>query len=766
MLKIVNGFNASRLLREARRRRVFRTMGLYIVGAWVLVQIALAAFPALSISESAIRHVWIAAALGLPIAMVFAWRFDIRGGRIVKAGARDEDVTMSLQRTDYLILAAIGVVALAIVAGSAREIGETEPEPPEITDRVEVDSNSVAVLPFVNMSGDPANEYFSNGLTETLLHVLAQRGDLKVASRTSSFTFKEQSVDIREIAAALGVAHVLEGSVQKAGKEVRVTAQLIRANDGFHIWSQNYDRDLLDIFAIQDEIAADVAMALGSTLLGLHGDALRTVETENFSAYDLFLQGMDQQNFNSQESLSDAEKLFQAAISLDPEFVEAKLALARNHLLKVWKNVGSKRWRNSRPDDSDFDKAGKVVSGIRIDHPENDVAPVMDVLLEIIRSFENRTRWGAYEPTRLLIEELLVLLEDTKVDSFLTRVIVQFISDYPYFFNDEAQQLVNEALETDPLNSDLLLAQANLYRISGQPEQARQPLLTALKLDSQNPNIPSTIGRLYLEQYEFAQGLDWLRKAAELDPADLELLFQIALSFHLLDFPEQGNTWLEKMRAVDAGSCLIKRIEVVSADREGDRERVIQMTARDLGLVIRQPQFCYFPVDYYAWNMSSSGRTDEAIEYLASLHPDISDLSRLIKDNRRAGYIQQVRLWLLSELMDPADYREIYTAYEEILFKEYPEYFQMAAGVYRITQLDLGGNRPGAVVMFSSWYAGPKFYDDIRRWDQLLSFPWLEGFRSEPEVAEIIAQYRERFTGYREEVSLMLEGEEWKNSGH
>jgi tetratricopeptide (TPR) repeat protein len=366
----------------------------------------------------------------------------------------------------------------------------------------------------------------------------------------------------------------------------------------------------------------------------------------------------------------------------------------------------------------------------------------------------------------LLIEELLVLLEDTKVDSFLTRVIVQFISDYPYFFNDEAQQLVNEALETDPLNSDLLLAQANLYRISGQPEQARQPLLTALKLDSQNPNIPSTIGRLYLEQYEFAQGLDWLRKAAELDPADLELLFQIALSFHLLDFPEQGNTWLEKMRAVDAGSCLIKRIEVVSADREGDRERVIQMTARDLGLVIRQPQFCYFPVDYYAWNMSSSGRTDEAIEYLASLHPDISDLSRLIKDNRRAGYIQQVRLWLLSELMDPADYREIYTAYEEILFKEYPEYFQMAAGVYRITQLDLGGNRPGAVVMFSSWYAGPKFYDDIRRWDQLLSFPWLEGFRSEPEVAEIIAQYRERFTGYREEVSLMLEGEEWKNSGH
>ena len=223
------------------------------------------------------------------MAMFFGWRYDIRDSRIVKTGADGADAPLALQRADFVVLAAMGVVAMMILTGALREISSMEPSEPLWPSLDDVDPASVAVLPFVNMSADPGNEYFSDGLTETLLHMLAQLPDLKVSARTSAFSFKNKNVDIRTIALALGVAHVLEGSVQKVGDRVRVTAQLIRADDGFHVWSQNYDRDLRDIFAIQDEISSDVAVALGSTLLGEDDAGIRNVETENFAAYDIYL---------------------------------------------------------------------------------------------------------------------------------------------------------------------------------------------------------------------------------------------------------------------------------------------------------------------------------------------------------------------------------------------------------------------------------------------------------------------------------------------
>ena len=254
--------SAKQLLEEMRRRRVFRSAGLYIVCAWVVVQIALAAFPALSISETAIRYVWLAALLGFPLAVFFGWRYDIEGGRVVRTISSPQGAPLALGRTDYLLLAALGVISVVILAGSLWEISTAEHEQNAIIAPSDVDVMSVAVLPFVNLSGDQENEYFSDGLTETLLHMLAQLKDLKVAARTSSFAFKGENADIRTIAASLSVAHVLEGSVQKSGNRIRVTAQLIRADDGFHVWSQNYDRTLDDVFAIQDEISLDVASAL------------------------------------------------------------------------------------------------------------------------------------------------------------------------------------------------------------------------------------------------------------------------------------------------------------------------------------------------------------------------------------------------------------------------------------------------------------------------------------------------------------------------
>jgi TolB-like protein len=192
-----------------------------------------------------------------------------------------------------------------------------------------VDDSSVAVLPFVNMSGNPDNEYFSDGLTETLLHMLAQVSELKVAARTSSFAFKGQDRDIREIADALDVAHVLEGSVQRSGDRVRITVQLIRANDGFHIWSENYDRTLDDIFGIQDEIAGRVGTALSASLLsGNQKLPIVGVGTSDVAAYDDYLHALSAAASGSFSGYREAEQALQAALAKDPDFVDAKVKLA------------------------------------------------------------------------------------------------------------------------------------------------------------------------------------------------------------------------------------------------------------------------------------------------------------------------------------------------------------------------------------------------------------------------------------------------------
>jgi serine/threonine-protein kinase len=188
-------------------------------------------------------------------------------------------------------------------------------------------SASIAVLPFVNMSSDPEQEYFSDGISEEVLNLLAKIPGLQVAARTSSFSFRDQNLEVPEIAERLNVAHVLEGSVRKAGNEVRITAQLIRADDGFHEWSETWDRSADDIFAIQDEIAADVAAQLKVTLLG----AAPTVEATDLAAYALYLQARQLGRQGTAEGLERSMALYQQALAIDPDYAAAWAGLARDY---------------------------------------------------------------------------------------------------------------------------------------------------------------------------------------------------------------------------------------------------------------------------------------------------------------------------------------------------------------------------------------------------------------------------------------------------
>ena len=253
------------LVSELRRRNVFRVVFAYLVVGWLLTEVLTTILPELGAPAWASRTVILVFALGFIPAVVLPWIYELTPDGIRRESEIDgsEDLRRNSRTFDYLAIATVAVLILVLAVLGARTTIDAPRSPGQV-----ISNASVAVLPFVNMTGDKDNEYFSDGLTETLLHMLTQIPDLQVAARTSSFAFKDQSKTAREIASVLQVAHILEGSVQLAGNRVRITAQLIRAEDGFHVWSSNYDRDFDDIFAVQDEIARRVGSELSASLLG------------------------------------------------------------------------------------------------------------------------------------------------------------------------------------------------------------------------------------------------------------------------------------------------------------------------------------------------------------------------------------------------------------------------------------------------------------------------------------------------------------------
>ena len=370
-------------LEELKRRNVIRVAIAYGVAAWFVLQLADVVLENIGAPEWVMQTIMLVLAAGLPLVIIFAWAFEMTPEGIKKE--KDVDRSQSItnvtgRKLDRMIIGVL-TVTVAYLLIDKLVLQDSQPAPTETAQsapvdvEVPVDSGpSVAVLPFVNMSGDKENEYFSDGLTETLLHMLAQLPDLRVAARTSSFAFKGKDTGIAEISELLGVAHILEGSVQKSGNRVRITAQLIRAEDGFHVWSQNYDRTLDDIFAIQDEIANDVASALDTSLLG-GSIVIHNVETTNVSAYEAYLKGLEQQATYAYANLSKAQSLFKDALAADPQFVDAKLALARNYQLMAW--VGSMDEDNSQR------QALPLIQQVLDSNPENYFARALKLFSEL-----------------------------------------------------------------------------------------------------------------------------------------------------------------------------------------------------------------------------------------------------------------------------------------------------------------------------------------------------------------------------------------------
>ena len=321
------------LFKELKRRNVFKVAIVYIIVGWLLLQVSDTLAPALRLPEwihSAVAFVLI---LGLPIAVVFAWAYELtpEGLKKEKDVDRSESIThVTSRRIDFVI---IGLMAVALIYFAADKfLGTPARDAAQATAEVSEESVlSIAVLPFVNMSNDPEQEYFSDGISEELLNVLAQYPDLRVAARTSSFQFKGQNPDIKDIAEKLHVNYVLEGSVRKSGNTLRITAQLIEVDTGFHLWSATYDRELIDVFAIQDEISAAIGNAL-KIQLALDSGAGKTSPTvlvaSNTAAFDAYMQGRQLINLRGKQNLDEAVTHLERALALDETYAPAHAQLA------------------------------------------------------------------------------------------------------------------------------------------------------------------------------------------------------------------------------------------------------------------------------------------------------------------------------------------------------------------------------------------------------------------------------------------------------
>jgi TolB-like protein len=306
------------LFLELRRRSVFRVGIAYLAGAWLILQVASLVLDSFEAPAWILRALIFASAIGFPISLLLAWFYELTPEGVKTASEREavEPARLLGRRIDYVVIASL-VLALSFLLVDNYILTK-----PERSSGNTVGQNSIAVLPFVNLSDDPENEYFSDGLSEDILNLLAKTPGLKVVGRTSSFAFKGRNVDLRVIGDVLGVRSLLEGSVRRERDAVRITAQLIDASDGTDIWSETYDRTMTDIFAVQDDVAA----AIIDELQILVGESpKRGRPTDNSEAYTLFLQARALLNeFN----LREAESTVLDAIALDPNFAEAYELLA------------------------------------------------------------------------------------------------------------------------------------------------------------------------------------------------------------------------------------------------------------------------------------------------------------------------------------------------------------------------------------------------------------------------------------------------------
>lgn len=604
------------LIVELKRRNVFRVAAAYLVVGWLLTEVLTTILPTLGAPDWTSRAVILIFAFGFIPAVILSWVYELTPEGIKREHEvnRDDSITRTTgKKLDYVTVAAVIVGIIFVATFSARQ---AENSIDSLAQRASADISdaSVAVLPFVNMSNDEDNEYFSNGLTETLLHMLAQVPGLKVAARTSSFSFKGENRTIQEIAHSLQVAHVLEGSVQRSGDRVRITAQLIRAEDGFHVWSENFDRTLDDIFVIQDEIAEKVGGALSASLLGTPAKAvIEGVGTTNPDAFDLYLQALNERATYSYGGLSAAEDLLKGALTIDSEFLEAKTALAYNYLQQVETGL------------LDGGNAYALVLALTNQVLTAEPDDVGAQAIEVFTSAQIAGQHGDGEAALLASDRLIELIDEdpTQLEAriFLTRLSRNTEQ------SEQALVYMLQAAANDPFNPRIHYELGNIYSGLQRWPEARASIKRSLELEPAQPNAWVNLAQVSQQAGDGLEYLQLFLKALEVDPVDHELPGMIAGFLYQLELVEEGDDFRKRVLAIAPTSEIAYRLELQRAMAIGDLDASVASARRAIEDDVPDRRFAFGGAAQHLLRVAAAkGAVDEEIAYLDEMAPGILDI--------------------------------------------------------------------------------------------------------------------------------------------
>jgi len=496
---------AARLWAEIRRRKVVRVVLAYLLVGWGLIQIADATLDPLHLPEWAGTLVVWLVGLGFPIAVILAWVLDVTpsGIRVTEAAAEREDSS-----------------ALA--------------------------DASIAVLPFVNISGDPDDEYFSDGLSEELLNLLARLSALRVCSRTSSFALKGKDVSMPTIASQLGVRHVLEGSVRRAGKRVRITAQLVDAVADRHLWSKTFDRELQDIFAVQDEIAASLFDELKLTLSADEQQAIQST-TDSVEALDCYLRGREL--YHRPGYLEKAQKQFEKAIQIDPDYALAWAGLAYVFVDTYW-------YKDQSP------------------------------------AFVER----AHEASRKAVDLAPHLAESHAARGLALRLAERF---------DEAEAEFDRAIAINPRLFEPIHWQAQMARSLGQYQRAAELFRRAAEVRPEDyqamvlaANMYEALGDMPRARATAQEALERVTRALELNPKDSRALVLGGGVHYDLGNLDEAVEWIEKARQVSPKSNGVMYNAACLYAKLGDTERALDLVESAVALGGRNKRYYETDIDF------------------------------------------------------------------------------------------------------------------------------------------------------------------------
>ncbi|MBE9550038.1 MAG: hypothetical protein IMF09_11580 [Proteobacteria bacterium] len=513
------------IFEELKRRNVFKVGIAYAVASWVLLQIIDLVLENINSPGWVMQVFMLGLAVGFPIAVIVAWAFELTPDGLKREADVDRSQSVTAKTGHKLNWYIIGFLVFAVsfllyerISKPVSTLGASSLNTTEV-------GKSIAVLPFVNMSADKDNEYFSDGLSEELLNLLAKVDGLKVAARTSSFKFKGTDADIAEIGNTLGVATVLEGSVRKSGNRARITAQLIKVDDGFHLWSETYDRNLDNIFAVQDEIALAIVDALKLPLLGADASPVETSKTQNFAAYDFYLLGRNKARETTAMAFQQAIGYFKQSIAADPDYAPAHSGLADAYIYLA--NYGGLSLTQA------LTLANAAVKrALELDSELVDANASKGLLL---RTEDNRSEAEQYFKKALTINPNHVLA---------LRYYSDFVSNAQK--TEEALALSRKALALDPL-SDLSRFTLIGHLIAAKQSSEAEAMIQAMIAENpENPFPYEAWGNLYMAQGSLAKAVSMYRTAHRLRPGDTYMAWQNVIALLLMDDLDAALEWMQK----------------------------------------------------------------------------------------------------------------------------------------------------------------------------------------------------------------------------